>query len=235
MVINTNLGKVRFVAEAFLDVDICETKVPFVASHPFTSSWAAPAIGEMKLLDLHNEEEQKIWRESLRKEIKKSSLFQIFMMLNKPYILQFLTYIEEYLSDEDLGEVLGSWWTHVEQISLDKSLTGDKLVKMFKRADKTKLMDEDDRKVYEELPDMVTIYRGVTSYNKKATKAFSWTLDRKVAEWFANRFDTGTGEIWTMTVPKERILCSFAGRGESEVIVNLYRYKDMPKKIVEKV
>lgn len=30
------------------------------------------------------------------------------------------------------------------------------------------------------------------------------------------------------SVPKERILCSFEGRGEHEVIVNLYGFKEKP-------
>ena len=87
--------------------------------------------------------------------------------------------------------------------------------------------------VYESLPEEVTVYRGVTSYNRKKEKALSWTLDYEKAVWFANRFSTGTGEVWTMTVPKKRILCYFDGGSEQEAIVDLYRFKG--KKEVQKV
>ena len=94
-------------------------------------------------------------------------------------------------------------------------------------------MNEEELLVYESLPEEVTVYRGVTSYNRKKEKALSWTLDYEKAVWFANRFSTGTGEVWTMTVPKKRILYYFDGCNEQEAIVDLYRFKG--KKEVQKV
>lgn len=233
----TDMDAVRSMAVKFLYVDIAETKMGFIASHPFTNSWVTslPKDGERfgEMVDLHNEDSADRWREHLREQIDRADLLHIFMMMNKPYILNFIKFIEPYLNDSDLGYVLGSWWMMIEQISLDDSITGQDIVEWFTRADKDKLMDEDDRACYNALPEMVTVYRGVTSYNKSRKKAFSWSTSRKTAEWFANRFQTGTGEVWTLTVPRERILCSFEGRGEHEVIVNLYGFNEKP--LVEKV
>ena len=233
----TDMDAVRSMAVKFLYVDIAETKMGFIASHPFTNSWVTslPKDGERfgEMVDLHNEDSAERWREHLREQIDRADLLHIFMMMNKPYILNFIKFIEPYLNDSDLGYVLGSWWMMIEQISLDDSITGQDIVEWFTRADKDKLMDEEDRASFDALPDMVTVYRGVTSHNKKQKKAFSWSTSRKTAEWFANRFQTGTGEVWTLTVPRERILCSFEGRGEHEVIVNLYGFNEKP--LVEKV
>ena len=233
----TDMDAVRRMAVKFLYVDIAETNFGFVASHPFTNTWVGflPKVGERlgEMVDLHDEDSADRWRVVLRERIDGAGLHDLFMMMNKPYILNFIKFIEPYLSDADLGDVLGSCWTRIEQISLDDSITGQDVVEWFTRADKSKLMDEEDRASFDALPDMVTVYRGVTSHNKKQKKAFSWSTSRDTAEWFADRFQTGTGEVWTLTVPKERILCSFEGRGEHEVIVNLYGFNEKP--LVEKV
>ena len=47
-------------------------------------------------------------------------------------------------------------------------------------------MTEDDRKVYNNLPDEIIIYRGY--YNKVYQHGISFTLDYKIADWFSNRF-----------------------------------------------
>lgn len=184
-------------------------------------------------MDLRKEDEQAKWREQIKATIDESDLTGICLMLNKPYILTFISYIESMLSDEELGVILGTFWTAIENITGDSNVNGMEIVKWFKRADKKSLMNEEELLVYESLPEEVTVYRGVTSYNRKKEKALSWTLDYEKAVWFANRFSTGTGEVWTMTVPKKRILCYFDGGSEQEAIVDLYRFKG--KKEVQKV
>lgn len=225
----TDMKSIRDNAVAFLYVDICETRVPFVASHPFTSTWHFfEGAGINSIMDLHDEDARDKWRKIMRGKIEKCDLLHLFMMMNPPYILNFLKFSAQYMSDADLGYILGEFWMQIEQISLDDSVTGREIISWFSRADKEKLMNEEEREIIANLPDKVTVYRGVTSHNKSRKKAFSWSTDRKVAEWFADRFQTGTGEVWTLTVPKERILCSFEGRNEHEVIVNLYGYDKKP-------
>lgn len=223
----TDLNKIKTLAKAFLYVDIAETKVPFIASHPFTNSWYV-VIDNSKpfnMVDLHDESNAEQWRKQVSGFIDKCDLMELFFLFNIPYILNFLKFAAKYLSDEDLGRVLGDLWQSIEQISLDDSVTGRQIVSWFRRADKKTLMNDEEREVIAALPDMVTIYRGVTSHNRRKKKAFSWSVDPKIAEWFAGRFSTGTGEVWKRTVPKERILCYFGDR-EKEVIVNLYGYND---------
>lgn len=219
---NTNLEKIKSVARAFLYVEIAETRVDVVASHPFTNSWIVWLPGH-EPIDLHDEKNASEWRKRIGQLIDKADLIRVFLLMNPPYILNFLKYTARYMSDEDLGRVLGGFWNNIEQISLDTSVTGQDIISWYKRADNKTLMDDEDRAVFNSLPDEVTIYRGVTSHNRRKTKAFSWSIDKQVAEWFAKRFDTGTGEVWTLTVPKERILCYYGG-SEKEAIVNLYGY-----------
>lgn len=230
------ISKIREMAKFFADIPIYDTRVGGVASHPFTNTWITGIYDKDRKLtfaDLRKEDEQAKWREQIKATIEESDLRGICLMLNKPYILTFISYIESMLSDEELGMILGTFWTAIENITGDSNVNGMEIVKWFKRADKKSLMNEEELLVYESLPEEVTVYRGVTSYNRKKEKALSWTLDYEKAVWFANRFSTGTGETWTMTVPKKRILCYFDGCSEQEAIVDLYRFKG--KKEVQKV
>lgn len=87
-------------------------------------------------------------------------------------------------------------------------------------------MDEEDRADFEELPDRVKIYRGVTEYNQNMVKGLSWTLDRKVAEWFAHRF-MSKGHVYAATILKKDILAYYDGRNEQEVVVDFRQLEDI--------
>lgn len=221
----TDIAAIRRCAEILLYTDLKKTEIDFVASHPFTNMWFAYDPQTKGLWDLHDQTNADAWRRNLKELIQRADLYQLFKMLNPPYILTFLKIVEGYMSASDLGMILGNFWFWIEQISMDPFVKGKEITRFFQRADKETLMEDAERKIYSNLPDMVTIYRGVTSFNKSRKKALSWTLDITKAQWFANRFDTGTGEVWSMEVPKKRILAYFESRDEAEVIVDLYGYK----------
>lgn len=235
----TSIEDVRNVAISLLYVDIVPTRISFIATHPFTDAWdvAIPKEKDSKIavefLDLRNEEQRKEWRSYKKKKIEKASLIEILLMLNKPYILTFLKFAKGYISNKDLGECLHCSWKSIENISTDVNVSGSELVAMFKRADRDTLMDKEEAKFYESLPDTVTIYRGVTKVNRTNQKALSWTLDYERAVWFANRYrdyekEQAIHEVWKLNVPKERILATFTTDGkdnEGKVVVNLYRGK----------
>ncbi len=98
---------------------------------------------------------------------------------------------------------------------------------MFRSIDPQMLMDEEERGLFQSLDDVVTVYRGVTSYNAQNVKALSWTLNREVAEWFAHRFGQN-GTVYEAQVKKENIYAVFLGRNEEEVIVDPERLMGSP-------
>lgn len=66
----------------------------------------------------------------------------------------------------------------------------------------------------------VTIYRGEGELSTPLDKAYSWTLDKEKAEWFANRFDPeGIGIIYQAKVNIGNINAYFKSRDEEEVII----------------
>lgn len=233
--IQTDIEFARLVACMLVDIDIKETEILFVATHPFTDSWIRPVkkssnIRDISLMDLHDKEAQGAWKKGLKEIINQSDFFEILYLMNTPYILFFLNKVSPHLSDKDLAKALRSCWVRIECISSDCNINIKDIVSLFKRADKATLMDDEEREWIERQEEEVTLYRGVTPLNRKYKNALSWTNDYKTAVWFANRncYSVGVGEVWELIVPKKNILCRFTSR-ESEVVINPYGLKSQIK------
>lgn len=81
--------------------------------------------------------------------------------------------------------------------------------------------EEYDISLAEEKPDVndyYTIYRGSTEKSTTLDKAYSWTLDREIARFFATRFKS-TGVIYVGKVHKSNIRAYINDRSEKEVLV----------------
>ena len=73
------------------------------------------------------------------------------------------------------------------------------------------------------LPEYITVYRGASALEGEAFPfGRSWTLGKGAADWFAKRFDDGTGgmKVFKRMILKKHALAYFAGRGESEIILS---------------
>ena len=220
----TNMAGVKSVAKALLMLAIHLTDYsPMIVQHPFTSSGmvAAPTENGLAMLDItQGDENLSAWRGLMVKQIDQAkNAYHIYMMLNKPYALSFLSLAEPHLSKKDFSEILADAWIRSENPNMDKNFVKKSLVDMFKKADQSILMDGEEKEVFDSFDDTVTIYRGVTSYNAKNIKALSWTTDYQTAEWFAHRFGE-EGTVYEAQISKEHILAFFNGRNESEVIVD---------------
>ena len=228
----TDLNKIREIAVSFLYLNIeVDERIPFVVHHPFTNSSVASikVNNKLELVDLSIEENQNKWHKQFENVINESSLTQLFMMMNKPYRLTFLKYIMSYISKEDCGTILSTFWSSIEDISGDNNVSTRDIVKIFKYADKKTLLTNDDYDFYKSLPNNIILYRGVTNYNKDRRHAMSYTTDINVAKWFAKRFKP-EGEIWKINIPKSKVL-SVINSEEKEVIVDTT--KSMKIKILE--
>lgn len=159
------------------------------------------------------------WRDIMKDQIEECEYpHQLYILLNKPYRLAFLKYTAEYMSQDDLSEILADVRTSTESPNLDPNLSKRKLVSLFISSNLYMLMTEEKLEVFNSL-DEITIYRGVTSYNADNEKALSWTLDYDKAEWFAKRF----GEariVYEAQIEEAHILAYFNRKNESEIIVD---------------
>lgn len=212
------LEKIREVALLYLYTPIKKTSSELVISHPFANNNIV-ASKDMRFLDLYVPSERQIWEEQMEKWIKKSSLEQIYTILDKRYFFSFLNHTEEYLNAKMMAKVLACRWQQLEYISNNGVASTHKILKWFHFADKKELMGKEEHQKFLNLPKEITIYRGVSVYNKKYRKAVSWTLNKERAIWFSKRWGNKGQEVWKVTVPKECILCYF--EYEDEVIVDL--------------
>lgn len=79
------------------------------------------------------------------------------------------------------------------------------------------IMDIEENKCYDALPETVTVYRGCSA---DATSGLCWTLDEQVANSFPflTRFKATTPVVIRARAKKDRILAVKLDRNETEVI-----------------
>ena len=108
-----------------------------------------------------------------------------------------------------------------EEFPLNLFESWDVVTRLFESIEEK--TDEDSQEMYDKLPSVVIVYRGVLAKDKlKAETGVSWTTDYKVAEMFALRFKPlgGTPYIMKGEVNKEDILYFTNARQESEALIN---------------
>ena len=180
----TDLDEVKRTAITLLHTDIYETPYsPMIVKHPFadTGLTALPdGNGGITMINLMEEDAQNRWRQTMAQSINKAnSAYEIYMMITKPYALTFLKFAQPSLSREDMSQILASAWTRSEAPHQDVNVTVNQLLRMFKQADPTCLMEQDEYIQFKALDDTVTVYRGVTTHNAKSVKALSWSLSQE--------------------------------------------------------
>lgn len=176
---------------------------PLVYSVPYS-----PAMNKWINQSLHYKKKR---LEELEAE---GDLSSILVLYERPYRLDALFKYASKMSDSEYWRALGWIWTDTENFyenSKDwaKAVTADRPGREF-------MMDEDDRELYNSLPDAITIYRGQT---KDHPVGMSWTTKKEIAVWFARRFYNKNGVVITAKVRKKDVIACFAGRKESEVVV----------------
>ena len=108
-----------------------------------------------------------------------------------------------------------------EEFPLNLFESWDVVARLFESIEEK--TDEDSQEMYDKLPSVVMVYRGVLAKDElKAETGVSWTTDYKVAEMFALRFKPlgGTPYIMKGEVNKEDILYFTNARQESEALIN---------------
>lgn len=137
----------------------------------------------------------------------------VFLHERPHRLLAFLGY-RSRMKYDTARELLRDIWTDSENIWQNKQKWGRQL--RWLRSRGWTMVDEPE--LFDELPDEIEIFRGAHySETSKAKLGFSWTTERKIAEWFMKRFNQ-RGKLWTGIVEKKAIVGHLTGRGESEII-----------------
>lgn len=226
----TNMKKVKEMALCLLHLPIPKGEFyPIVVSHPFFSSTIIPKEG-FAFLNLEDEKDLAEATDMWKKIIEKAkSYHEICMYMNKPYRLTFLKFCENYLSEEDFTVSLAENWVLSENPNQDKNVSRKKFISWFRKADKKLLMEEEDYEVYKNIPETITLYRGVC--DSHARLGLSWTASYEKAKWFASRWNSKNGYILKVTVSSEDILCYLNTRNEDEYVLDVFKYKNKIEKL----
>lgn len=221
----TDLDKCKDIAKLFVDLEP-DFKEVFIVNHPIIDSQYV--LLNKELVNLAEGDNLAKYREYLKNYIdsRVKNCLDFILFIKKPYLFAFLKFTEKYLSIEDFSEYLSESWVLVEYSNNDKNYSKSKLLKAFKRADKNFLMNEDELESYNKLDDYITVYRGVKP--KSSYKALSWTTNKKIAQWFADRFDKN-GTLYKAKINKKYIFAYFLRRNEDEIVLDYTKLEDVRK------
>lgn len=103
-----------------------------------------------------------------------------------------------------------------------KHLEPIEVLMAFNNTDPKDYLSTKDYEYWQSLPDEVEVYRGCDIQELDEAGfplGISWTLDYKVAEFFAYRYKNEEGCIVKATVSKDDIICYKNSRCEAEVII----------------
>jgi len=153
-------------------------------------------------------------------------LTRVYMFWRAPYKLTFMKYCGEYLSDKDYAEYLADAWVTEENPNMDANVTRKEALAMFRSCKKHHLMTKEDLEVWKNIPETITLYRGVCKGH--IALGLSWTDDREKAEWFRNRFNTDgvEGKLLSVKANRKDIIAYFNTRSEKEMLLDVFQYVD---------
>lgn len=145
-------------------------------------------------------------------QAKQNKDWSFYILLHeRPYRLEALLAILPYLNKEQTDKLVKDVWVDSESPHANIKVWRN-LWSLTEDAGKKS-------KAFKDLPDLVTIYRGIKRLENKRNYGISWTLSEKTAEFFARRFMPPLSYILKAKVNKSNITALIEDRGETEVIV----------------
>ena len=197
-----------------------------LVQHPYISNmaWYDRDVRQIKFL--HDPKNREKCREAYRKAIYGADLTALFCMVGSPYKMTWFNLCKAYLTKAEYAEYLKESWTGEENPNQDVNVSRSRAVSLFQKAEKKNLMDEEEYSCYEDLPQKVTVWRGVSPGRERL--GLSWTNDKDIAAWFMKRFESKNkaGYMLEATIDKKNILAYFNSRGEKEIVVDVYKIKN---------
>lgn len=235
MRLKTNMEKVKEVALQFLYLDMEPLpEEPWLVRHPFFSASVYKKTTNGNQYELYDLFEHPEYLEAAREPIKKAILectspSTLMYNINPAYKMHFLKDIRRYLSVDDMSEMMSDVWSNSANPNQFYCFSKSELAKIFAACNPAVLMSEEEYDVFKKLPSEITIYRGVSSYNQKSVRVFSWTLNEEKAAWFARRLGRSgqSGTVYRAKIKKENVFAYFDGRDEQEIVVNPYKLEDI--------
>lgn len=203
----------------------------FLVYHPFYNSIYLstydPKTDKMDQFTCFDEVKYPLWVKDMENRIKSfNNIYQIFTAMNSAYLMNFLRLTYQYFNNDkkELAKALRYCWSYQEFPNWTERGKALLTVKKLFRITKGYFMEPEEQEYYDNLPDIITVYRG-QSHDSKYYNALSWTDDYKKAVWFSKRF--GSGHLYQATIEKKYVYAYNNERGESEIILDYTKLKDL--------
>lgn len=137
----------------------------------------------------------------------------------------YLTY--RMMSKEDCANAFTIIWPTLFRGAFNRQIPKQETLAILQSVDRNDLMDDDELKAYDNLPDELTIYRGVEEQNPRYIKSFAWTTSIDDAKWYAQRFCFNPEEsphfVYEARIAKKDIFAIW----NYELVVNYKKLKDV--------
>jgi hypothetical protein len=204
------------------DCVVQTTMFPMV-KHPLVNAIALPMGGSW----YHLNELYRRKSEAMNEAIAANNWTAILGLTERPWRVETLHGLAESIPPEDLNRLVCDIWSDTEQEDYNASMMLDLLARTGFVTDA------------EELPEVlrseeeVTVYRGegLTDGSLANGTGIAWSLERRVAEWFARRFQQDASvAILRARVRRADILAYITARSEAEVIIepsNVYEVEEI--------
>jgi hypothetical protein len=138
--------------------------------------------------------------------------------------------IKDQMSDKEYWEMLGLVYTDQEIVHHQ----WPKLRKLLQspRPHREFIMSEEDRAIFADLPEELSLFRGFCRGNGKG---WSWTLEEDTAIWFANRLAISGSRpsLLVGTAMKKDTIAYFGERDENEILIDPERVTVVEKRRLE--
>lgn len=151
------------------------------------------------------------------KTITVDNIFEAYCWIGNDYDFYFFEYINKRykLSVEAYSEALKEAYTRGRILRKAKKYFNNKKYNWVSVA------NEEEKTIYNSLPERITIYRGTSIKEARGSKynlGLSWTFDRGTAEFFAFRYGLPDRAVIEVDISKDEIKAFFNERNEKEII-----------------
>lgn len=211
----TNLNMVKDKAIQLIYIEPQKEEGFNVCQHPYINTPVINSIDTNKPFNIFQDiEAYHRWQEQFKEEIThRKNVYSVFSLIRPAYRLTFFKHINQYLSNKDFAEILALCWSAHGGTEIPEA----ELEAWFKKADKNFLMSKREQKIFNELPEQVTVYRGVRSPECKY--GFSWTLDKDIAFWYSDGCEGGQACVYECVADKKDVCSYFNTRNEAEIVI----------------
>lgn len=155
--------------------------------------------------------------ECLEKAFKEDDFKSAMYLVARPYRLHYLFFIAQnkpdtITKDDVIAVFVDGEGMHINTVAW---------LMMFKAFGISNYANEDDKHIFDELDDVVTVYRGCRVEEEDTMElGFSFTLDKSIAEKFKDRDTRYESKIVTKRVRKSEIIFYTNDRLEQEVVID---------------